>query len=153
MRILGGLLSALVAVFIAGSAMAADLPTLVKNLVTGGVSERDEAIIALAGSGEERAESILRALGAGNLYVRTSDSVAVIGKTEGKQVVLTDAITGKDAGTVAEDALERVRVNNRLRGKIDAVMGSLTLMNPSARVRQRAADELFKRRDPGALPA
>ena len=153
MRFLGGLLSLLVAVCVAGSAMAADLPTLVKNLVTGGYSERDEAITALAASGEARAEPILQALGAGNLYVRTADSVVVIGKGEGKQIALIDAITGKDAGSAAEDALERVRVNNRLRGNIDAVLGSLTLMSPDPRVRRRAADELFKRRDPGALPA
>ena len=153
MRFLGGLLSVLVAVCVAGSAMAADLPTLVKNLVTGGYSERDEAITALAASGEARAEPILQALGAGNLYVRTADSVVVIGKGEGKQIALIDAITGKDAGSAAEDALERVRVNNRLRGNIDAVLGSLTLMSPDPKVRRRAADELFKRRDPGALPA
>jgi urea transport system permease protein len=153
MRILGGFLGALVAVCIAGAAMAADLPALVANLVTGGYSERDAAISALATSGEARAEPILQALGAGQLYVRTADKAVVIGKGEGKKIPLVDAITGKDAGTAAEDDLDRVKINNRLRGNIDAVLGSLTLMSADPRVRRRAADELFKRRDPGALPA
>jgi urea transport system permease protein len=153
MRLLGGLFSAIFALCLAGTAMAADLATLVTNLTTGGYSERDDAITALATSGEARAAPILQALGAGQLYVRIADNVVVIGKGEGKQIALTDAITGKDAGTAAEDALERVKVNNRLRGAIDAVLGSLTLMSPDARVRRSAADELFKRRDPGALPA
>src|SRR5262249_37695392 len=51
------------------------------------------------------------------------------------------------------DALDRVKVNNRLRGAIDAVLGSLTLMSPDPRVRRAAADELLKRHDPSALPA
>lgn len=153
MRLLGGLFAAICALCLAGTAMAADLPTLVTNLVSGGYSEREEAIAALATSGEARAAPILQALGAGQLYVRTADKAVVIGKGDGKQIAITDAITGKDAGTAPEDDLEKVRVNNRLRGAIDAVLGSLTLMNPDPKVRRSAADELLRRRDPGALPA
>ncbi len=46
-----------------------------------------------------------------------------------------------------------MRVNNRLRGTIEAAVGSLTLMSPNAGVRRNAADALFKRRDATALPA
>src|SRR5206468_1614424 len=153
MRLLGGLLSAIAVLSLAGLALAADLATLVTNLTTGGYSEREAAINALAASSEARAAPILQALGAGQLYVRTSDNVVVIGKGEGKQVALTEAVSGKDAGAASEDSLERVKVNNRLRGAIDAVLGSLTLISPDPKVRRAAADELLKRRDPGALPA
>src|SRR5580692_5934639 len=102
-RLLAWLLPLLATFFVAGSALSADLATLVTNLVTGGYSERDAAITALAASGEARAAPILQALNAGELYVRTADKVVVIGKGEGKQVVLTDAITGKDAGVASED--------------------------------------------------
>jgi urea transport system permease protein len=57
----------------------------------------------------------------------------VIGKADGNQLALSDAVTGKDAGTRAEADLERVRVNNRLRGTIEAAVGSLTLMSPDPR--------------------
>jgi urea transport system permease protein len=153
MRLLGGLFSAIFVLCLAGTAVAADLATLVANLTTGGYSDREAAIAALATSGEARAAPILQALGAGQLYIRTSDKAVVIGKGDGKQLTLTDAVSGKDAGTSSEDALDRVKVNNRLRGAIDAVLGSLTLMSPDPGVRRAAADELFKRRDPGALPA
>src|SRR5471032_3275817 len=152
-RLLAWLLPLLATVFVAGSAMSADLATLVTNLVTGGYSERDTAIGALAASGEERAAPILQALSAGDLYVRIADKVVVIGKGGGKQVALTDAITGKDAGTAAEDDLDKVKVNNRLRGTIDAAMGSLTLMSPNPKVRRQAAESLFTRRDASALAA
>ncbi len=152
-RLLAWLLPLLATVFVAGAALSADLATLVANLVAGGYSERDTAITALAASGEERAAPILQALSAGDLYVRTADKVVVIGKGSGKQVALTDAITGKAAGTADENDLDKVKVNNRLRGTIDAAMGSLTLMSPNPKVRLQAADSLFTRRDASALAA
>jgi urea transport system permease protein len=153
LRSLAGLLSALAAILIAGAGLAADLQTLVTNLTTGGFGDRETAIGALAASGEARAAPILEALAAGQLYVRQADKAVVIGKPDGNQLALADAITGKPAGTAAEAELERVRVNNRLRGVIEAAVGSLTLMSPDARVRREAADSLFKRPDPAALGA
>jgi urea transport system permease protein len=153
LRPFGGLLSALVLLLLVGTAHAADLATLVNNLTVGGYGDRETAIGALAASGEARAAPILEALGAGQLYVRPSDKTVVIGKPSGNQLGLSDAITGKPAGTATEAELERVRINNRLRGTIEAAVGSLTLMNPDPRVRREAADSLFKRRDVTALPA
>src|SRR5579859_509688 len=98
-RLLAWLLPAVATLLVAGSVLASDLVTLVANLVTGGYSERDAAITALAASGEARAAPILQALGDGALYVRTADKVVVIAKGSGKQLALSDAITGKDAGT------------------------------------------------------
>jgi urea transport system permease protein len=148
-----GLLSAIVALLLAGAALAADLAGLVASLTTGGFGDRETAITALATSGEARAAPILEALGAGQLYVRTADKAVVIGAPDGNQLKLSDAITGKPAGAATEAELERVRVNNRLRGILESAVGSLTLMGPDPRVRREAADSLFKRRDPTALPA
>jgi urea transport system permease protein len=153
LRPLSVLLSLLVSLALAGTALAADLTTLVGNLTSGGLSEREAAITALAASGDERAAPILEALGAGQLYVRTSDKLAVIGKPDGNKLALTEAVSGKPAGSAIEADLDRVRVNNRLRGTIEAAVGSLTLMSPNSRVRLNAADSLFKRRDATALPA
>jgi urea transport system permease protein len=147
------LLSVVASLALAGAALAADLASLVGNLTSGGLSEREAAITALAASGEERAAPILEALAAGQLYVRTSDKVAVIGKADGNRLALVDAISGNPAGNAVEADLERVRVNNRLRGTIEAAVGSLTLMSPNAKVRLSAAESLFKRRDATALPA
>ena len=56
------LLSVLASLALAGAALAADLATLVGNLTSGGLSEREAAITALAASGDERAVPILEAL-------------------------------------------------------------------------------------------
>ena len=53
------LLSVLASLALAGAAYAADLATLVGNLASGGLSEREAAITALAASGDERAVPIL----------------------------------------------------------------------------------------------
>ncbi len=151
LRLLTGVSSALAAVLIAATAMAADLASLVTNLTTGGFGEREAAITALAGSGEARAAPILEALGAGQLYVRKSDNAILIGRPDGNALALVEAASGKAAGTGSEAELERVRVNNRLRGVIEAAVGSLTLMSPDAKVRRGAADSLLKRPDPAAL--
>jgi len=153
LRLLAGVSSALAAVVIAATAWAADLQALVTNLTTGSFGDRETAIGALAASGDARAAPILEALGAGQLYLRKADNAVVIGKPDGNQLALTEAISGKPAGTGSEAELDRVRVNNRLRGVIEAAVGSLTLMSPDARVRRGAADSLFKRPDPAALGA
>src|SRR5258707_9885002 len=153
LRPLARLLSALASLLIAGMALAADLPALVANLTTGSFGDRETAIGALAVSGDARAAPILDALAAGQLYVRKSDNAVLIGKPDGNQLALTEAISGKPAGSGSEAELDRVRVNNRLRGVIEAAVGSLTLMSPDARVRREAADALFKRRDASSLAA
>jgi urea transport system permease protein len=150
-RSLAVLFSALASLTIAVAALAADLQSLVTNLTAGSFGDRETAIGALASSGDARAAPILEALGAGQLYVRTSDKLVVIGKPSGNQLTLTEAVSGAAAGSAAESELERVRVNNRLRGIIEAAVGSLTLMSPDARVRRGAADSLFKRPEPAAL--
>src|SRR4030088_2433457 len=147
------LLSALASVLIAGMALAADLPALVTNLTTGSFGDRESAVGALATSGDARAAPILEALAAGQLYVRQSDNLVLIGKTDGNQLALTEAISGKSGGTGTEAGLDRVRVNNRLRGIIEAAVGSLTLMSPDPAVRRGAAEALFKRGDASSLAA
>ncbi len=147
------LLSALASLLIAGSALSADLPALVGSLTTGSFGDRETAVGALATSGDARAAPILEALAAGQLYVRQSDSLVLIGKPDGNQLALTEAISGKSAGTGTEAGLDRVRVNNRLRGIIEAAVGSLTLMSPDPAVRRGAAEALFKRRDATSLAA
>ena len=72
---------------------------------------------------------------------------------DGNTLALSEAVSAKPAGSAVEADLERVRVNNRLRGTIEAAVGSLTLMSPNAGVRLSAADALFKRRDATALAA
>ena len=66
---------------------------------------------------------------------------------------LIDAATGQPVAGSAPADLAPVRLNNRLRGIVQAALGSLTLMAPDPAKRLEAAQAVFKSRDANALPA
>ena len=63
-----------------------------------------------------------------------------------------EAATGAPSDVQA-GAVKPVRLNNSVRGAIDAALGSLRLFAPDAATRALAAEAVFKSRDPAALPA
>ena len=66
---------------------------------------------------------------------------------------LLDAATGKPADGAPPDDIDNVRLNNRLRGVVDAAVGGLTLMAPDPNRRYDAAQAVFKSRAASVLPA
>ncbi len=156
LRLLAGVSSALAAVLIAATAWAADLQALVTNLTTGGFGDRETAI---GGAGRPRARRAPRPSSRrwrqASSIVRKADNVVVIGKRRRQPARRSTRSRVRQAGRQrhARPSSTASRVNNRLRGVIEAAVGSLTLMSPDARVRRGAADSLFKRPDPAALGA
>lgn len=130
-----------------------DLKKLVDALAVGGFDETEAAIAALAASGDDRVAGILEKLGNGDLYVRKEDKAVVFAEKAGKDFKLTDLVTGADAGIVAKGAVEKIKVNNRLRRAITAAIGNLTLMSPDPAVRRAAAEQVMKAKDAAAIPA
>jgi len=104
---------------------------------------------ALALSGHPRAAVVLVALQSGRLMVR-SDRVLFIRQDDAS---FTNAVTGVPAPDVTAPALKPVRVNNAVRGAVEAALGSLRLFAPDPATRAQAAEAVFKARDPAALPA
>ncbi|MCF8478945.1 MAG: urea ABC transporter permease subunit UrtB [Rhodospirillum sp.] len=130
-----------------------DLAPLVAILAEGGLSERAEAIDALAATGDPRAVPILEALADGALMVRKADGAVVIAKTAGKVLALTDPVTGVALAEVASGALDKIKVNNRLRRSIRDAVGALTLRSKDTAVRLIAAKSLFDSADPESIEA
>ncbi|MFI4981261.1 MAG: urea ABC transporter permease subunit UrtB [Nevskiales bacterium] len=104
----------------------------------------------LAFSGHPQALAILSAMDAGKLYARTSDHALFI-KTEAGGFL--DAATGKPAPDIMSSGLKQVRMNNPVRGELEAALGSLRLLAPDPASRMTAAEEVFHSHDPAALPA
>jgi urea transport system permease protein len=102
----------------------------------------------LALSGDPRAQIVITALQSGTLYMR-ADRALFIKNEDG---TFSDASTGAPADVPA-GALRQVRVNNAVRGAIDAALGALRLFSPNASDRMDAAEAVFRSRDPAALPA
>jgi urea transport system permease protein len=108
-----------------------------------------QGIEELALSGDPRAAVVIGALQAGTLYAN-DDHVLFIQQADGTYV---DARSGEKAADVTDDDVKVVRVNNAVRGAIDAALGSLQMFSPDASTRLAAASAVFTSHDPAALPA
>jgi urea transport system permease protein len=119
------------------------------ELASGNFNGVRQGVEDLALSGNPRAAVIIGALQDGNLYY-TSDQVLLIKADDDSY---TNAGTGEAVKDVDEDDVKQVRLNNSVRGAIDAALGSLRLFDPSASVRLDAAEAVFTSHDPAAVPA
>jgi urea transport system permease protein len=152
MRSLFALLIALAALLsLAPAAGAADLRPLVEALGKGSYDDTAKAVAALAATGDPSAVPVLDALGNGDLYVRKSDGAVFIALKSGDGFTLADPLTKAPAGAAAADAVDKVKVNNKLRGQLRSVLGSLTLLSPDAATRRAAAQAVFNTGDTGAI--
>jgi len=132
------------------TAHAANLDEALAHFTADDFSETITGIEEVAASGSPRAETIIRALQDGRLLF-SAERKAVYIKDDADK--LTDAATGQPiAGDAPADA-DTVRINNRLRGAIDAALGALTLLASDPAARFEAAQAVFKSRDESALPA
>jgi len=103
----------------------------------------------LADSGQPRAATIIAALQAGKLYF-APDHILFIKQDDGTFVV---AATGAPQPDLMASGVKPVRVNNAVRGAMDAALGSLRLLAPDAATRMDAAQAVFHSHQPDALPA
>ena len=131
-------------------AQNADLAGGIRALGEGGFNDRTKAIDALTATGDPVVAPALQALSDGDLYTMP-DGKVVIGKPGGNGLLLTDPLTGETVGDVASRAVDKVKVNNRLRRQLRSALGGLTLKSPDPAVRRTAAEATFKARDPETI--
>ncbi len=118
------------------------------RLASDSYSDIEAGIAAVAASGSPRASHVLSALAQGRLFYRSADKALVLRTAAGAN---EDAATGAPlAGPV--DSLKPVRLNNRVRGALQAALGTVNLLSPDRGQRLAAADAVFKGRDAAALP-
>jgi urea transport system permease protein len=142
------LLAAAFMIGVAG-AYAAGLDDALTQFTTDDFSDTNDAISAVAASGSPRAEIIIRALQNGSLMF-SAERKAVYIKDDADK--LSDAATGQPITGDAPADLDTVRLNNRLRGTLDAAIGGLTLLAADPAKRLGAAEAVFKSREASALP-
>ncbi|MEO6396456.1 MAG: urea ABC transporter permease subunit UrtB [Devosia sp.] len=129
----------------------ADLTPLVDALGQGGFPEREAAMNALVASGDARVPPILQALSDGDLYVRKADRKVVLAKKAGSGFALTGPLDGAALGEAAKTEIEKIKVNNGLRGRIRTAIGSMTLLSEDRTIRLAAAQSILKNADPTML--
>ncbi|MBV9150838.1 MAG: urea ABC transporter permease subunit UrtB [Alphaproteobacteria bacterium] len=133
----------LILLVVALPAWAEDLATVVAGLGGDSFVAKEKAVVALGKTGDPRAVSVLKALGEDRLR-KTSDGRVVIAEGSGRSAKLTDAVTGQPVTDIPADSLDRIIVNNRLRGAIEAALGSLTLVSSDRPARLAAAQDALR---------
>jgi urea transport system permease protein len=132
------------------TARAATLDEALTSFTADDFDQTDAGINAVAASGSPRAEIILRALQNGQLMFSAAQKKVYIQDDAGK---LFDAATGAPVPGAPPDDLGNVRINNRLRGTLDAALGTLTLLSENPDTRYHAAQAVFRSHEASALPA
>ena len=137
----------LILILVAPSARAEDLASVVSELAGDSFAAKEKAIVALGTLGDPLAVPILEALSDDRLR-RAPDGRVVMVAPGGDAAKLLDAASGRELADVAPDSLERIIVNNRLRGLIEASLGALTLFSPDRAARLAAAQNVLKHPSP-----
>jgi urea transport system permease protein len=143
------LLFALSAIFWFTAARAAGLDEALSHFTADDFSETTTGIKDVAASGSPRAEAILRALQDGQLVYNAQTKAVYSKDASGK---LLNAASGEPIGGDTPAGVDNVRINNRLRGAIEAALGGLTLLAADPGMRLDAAQAVFKSRQASALP-
>jgi urea transport system permease protein len=129
-------------------AYAANLDEAITHFTADDFSETITGINDVAASGSPRAEIIIRALQDGRLLFSAERKAVYLKDESGK---LTDAATGAPLAGDAPSDIDTVRINNRLRGAIEAALGGLTLLAKDSGARYEAAQAVFKSRKASVL--
>jgi urea transport system permease protein len=132
-----------------GTAHAASFDEALAHFTADDFDETLTGIQEVAASGDPRAEIIIRALQNGQLMF-SADLKAIYIQDDSNK--LTDAATGQPIAGDPPADLDTVRLNNRVRGAIDAALGGLTLLSSDPAKRLDAAEAVFKSRAAGVLP-
>jgi urea transport system permease protein len=123
----------------------------VAKIGQGSMSDREQGIAALAGSGNPRSLELLQALLDGRLYLEKSTGKPVIAEKNDGRYRIEEALNGIDLGAVDADAIGRINVTNRLRGELRKLIGRLQLNSEAASVRIAAIGAMMKDADQDAL--
>jgi len=150
-RLIAFLLAVLLVALPQASFAADATAAQVDALGQGGFPEREAAVATLAATGDPKVVPILEALVDGTLYLRKSDSKVVLTTKAGGGFTLKDPLTGGDLGTASSSDIDKIKVNNGLRGRISTLVGQMTLLSTDRTTRLSAAQSVLKTADPATL--
>ncbi|MEX0694222.1 MAG: urea ABC transporter permease subunit UrtB [Rhodospirillales bacterium] len=131
---------------------ADELARQIDALATGGFSDRAKVVSALAETADTRVIPALKALGEGNLFLHKASNKVVMVEAAGDNYVMIDPLSLEKIGEEPKGAFEKIKVNNSLRRTISNSLGGLQLRSKNPSDRRAAAEDVFKAKDPDAIP-
>jgi len=144
-RFLVAVLAAVALLLVVSRTAAADpFADLVARLGSESFADKEAAVAGLGALGDGRAIVVLQALSEGKLAVKGDGRRVVIAEQEGDHYKVTDAASGEALGTAKSADVDRVLVNNRLRGGIESALSGLQISSRDAQQRLAAARDAGK---------
>ncbi|NHT78243.1 urea ABC transporter permease subunit UrtB [Rhizobiaceae bacterium CRRU44] len=133
--------------FATGARAQDALKPLVDGLGATAFPQKVEAVKQLAATGDPKVPEILEKLSAGELFAPKAGGAVYL--VEGD--VVSDPLTGAPVEGVTATSLQKIRLNNMLRGAIGDAMSQLTLLSPDRNARLSAAQALLASGDTANL--
>ena len=113
---------------------------LLTNLAEAPASKVEEAVNAIVSSGDERARGWLEAYGNNRLSrVKDTGQVVLVLNNRGRDWEIADPLTGENLGEMSRRELDRVAINNRIRGQLEGILAMLDLNAADPDVREASA--------------
>ncbi|TGN40342.1 urea ABC transporter permease subunit UrtB [Marinobacter confluentis] len=153
MSIIRSLTLLLFAIIMINPAFAQDQNTdsgraLLTNLAEAPASEVEDAIKSIVRSGDERARGWLEAYGANRLSrIKDTGQVVLVLNNRGRDWEIADPLTGENMGEMSRRELDRVAINNRIRGQLEGILAILDLNAADPDVREASARDLMGKVD------
>jgi urea transport system permease protein len=136
-----------------GSAVASDVD--LNGLATASYAQKAEIVGKLVSLHRPGTREFLQAMLDGLVYTRQVDNkvfiVAPAANAADSQLVLTDPVSGKPAGTHTQDGFDRVGINNSLRKVLRSALARFDLESPDVGVRKAAVVQMLHSLDDSAV--
>nr|WP_092528414.1 urea ABC transporter permease subunit UrtB [Halomonas taeanensis] len=125
---------------------------LLEALASASYAAKSDAIDAIVASGDSRSRAWLEALNDGKLQQnKQTGQFVVVLANRGRNWPVEDALSGEPLGEMSRRELDRIGINNALRGQLRSTLAVLDLYvdNPDARL--QAANDLLGQVDAGMV--
>ncbi len=121
---------------------------LLINLADAPASKVEEAVNAIVSSGDERARGWLEAYGNNRLSrVKDTGQVVLVLNNRGRDWEIADPLTGENMGEMSRRELDRVAINNTIRGQLEGILAMLDLNAKDPDVREASAQDMMGKVD------
>ncbi len=129
-------------------AISQDFEQLVQNLNARSYVAKGQAIEQLVATRDSRATLVLQSMLNGELYYAEGRKAVVLYKVTDTGSVAINAATGEELGEIPKRQLDKIRINNSLRGKLRTAVAAIQLNSKDRKTRLNAARDLIKGPDP-----
>ncbi|XKH01615.1 urea ABC transporter permease subunit UrtB [Marinobacter nauticus] len=121
---------------------------LLEQLAEARPAQVEDAIAAIAASGDVRARSWLDAYGNNRLsQIKDTGRIVIVLNNRGRDWTIADPLTSENLGEISRRELSRISINNAIRGQLEGITAMLDLDAKDPELRQSSAESLMGKVD------